>query len=187
MHKRWCRRPETTRADFGTGHGPFSSLVSLSSSLPAGWPCTRATSRASTSRQLDTFTFCRQDTTFGVGHRITDSGRDSLSTGVWRRDQNSSNSGKCQRPSCDFFVRDRLLYHHQLASTASATHPENAIQPNPEVARKTSAERRNHETNAFPNRRCNHLSQERKTIEMRELPRVPCRRCMWLDTHRGHI
>ena len=27
MRKRWCRRPETTRADFGTGSGPLSSLV----------------------------------------------------------------------------------------------------------------------------------------------------------------
>ena len=33
---------------------PFSSLISLSSSLPAGRPCTRATSRASSSRLFDT-------------------------------------------------------------------------------------------------------------------------------------
>ena len=45
MRKRWCRRPDTARADFGTGCGTFSSLVSLSSSSPSGWPCTRATSR----------------------------------------------------------------------------------------------------------------------------------------------
>ena len=52
--------------------GPLSSLVSLSSSLPAGWPFSRATSRASSSRLFDADTFFRQDTSFRVGHRSTD-------------------------------------------------------------------------------------------------------------------
>ena len=43
MRKRWCCRPDTTRADFGAGNDPFSSLVSLSSSLPAGGPPIRDT------------------------------------------------------------------------------------------------------------------------------------------------
>ena len=64
--------PETTRADFGTGHGSFSSLVSLSSSLPAGWPSTRALSRASTSRLLEFITLFTKNATVGVGHRIAD-------------------------------------------------------------------------------------------------------------------
>ena len=70
MRNRRCRRP--ARADFGTGIGPLSSLVPPSSSLPAGRPCIRATSRASPSRLLDIVTFFRQDTTFNVGHPITD-------------------------------------------------------------------------------------------------------------------
>ena len=72
MRRRWCRRPETTRADFGTGVGSFSSLVSLSSSLTAGWPRTRATTRASFSRLLEFVQLFRQAATAGVGHRTAD-------------------------------------------------------------------------------------------------------------------
>ena len=94
-------------------------------------------------------------TIFGVGHRIADFWQ-GLTLDGWA--QRSSNSGKCQRPSWDF-LRDRLLHHRQLESGASATHPENAIQPDPKEAHNTSTVRRNHETFAFQIRRCNHASQ----------------------------
>ena len=38
LRRRWCRLPEATRADFRTIRGPLSSLVSPTSSVPAGWP-----------------------------------------------------------------------------------------------------------------------------------------------------
>ena len=80
---RWCRRPETTCAGFGTNSGLFSSLVSLSSSLPAGWPCTRAPSRVSSTRLFDAATCFRRDISFGVG--ISD--KLSLSTGAWHLEE----------------------------------------------------------------------------------------------------
>ena len=87
IRNRCCCRPDTTRADFGTGRGPLSSLVSLSSSLPAGWPCTRSTSRVSSSRLFETATFFRQDTSFGFGTRPQISDKDSLSTVAWRLEE----------------------------------------------------------------------------------------------------
>ena len=155
MRKRWCRRPGATRADFGTGSDPLSSLDSLPSSLPAGWPCTRATSRAS-SRLLNTVTFFRQDTIFGGAHQIMDFRQGLIFDG-----RLASGRGARRRATLNCFpwgfVRDRLLHHRQLESVDSASHPEIAIQPNPEVAHNTSAERRNYETLAFRNRRCNHF------------------------------
>ena len=56
------------------GRWPVSSLVSLSSSLPAGWPCTRATTRVPAPRDsmLHVTAFLGQDTNFGVEHWSTD-------------------------------------------------------------------------------------------------------------------
>ena len=105
--------------------------------------------------------------TFGVGHQITDFWQGLALDGRFA----SGGGENSHRPSWDF-VRGRLLYHHQLASAASATHPENAIQSNPEVVPKTSSGRRNYETFAQRNRQCCHSLRERKTIEMRQLTHV---------------
>ena len=41
----------------------------------------------------------------------------------------SSNLDTCLSHPWNFFVRDKLLYQYQLTTTASAIHPEIAIQP----------------------------------------------------------
>ena len=83
-------------------------------------------------------------------HRFLARTHSRRALGVWRRGQKWSNSGTSRRCSWDF-VRDRLVYHHQLVSTAPATHPENTIQPNLEVPHNTSEERGTHGTFAFRN------------------------------------
>ena len=65
MRNRWCRRPETTRADHGTSDGPLSSLPSL----PAGWPRNRATTRARFSKLVNCVTLFSQAAAAGVGNR----------------------------------------------------------------------------------------------------------------------
>ena len=151
MRKRRCRRPDTTSADFGTGSGPFSSLVSLCSSLPAGWPCTRATSRASSSRLFDTATFFRQDTIVGVvlhWSRSLPRTHSRRALGVWRRGLKSSSLEQLfiylRGTSCV----TRLRYPYQLTTTASAIHPEIAIQLCQGEAFETLTEHENHETSS---------------------------------------
>ena len=97
-------RQESTCASFGTNNGKFSSLASLSSSLPAGWPPTRATLRASSSRLFDTPTFFRRDISFGARH----STHSRRARGIWRESPKSSKSAPVDDPriwdsprSCD--------------------------------------------------------------------------------------
>ena len=163
--KPWCRRPETTRTDFGTGSGPLSSLALNSRNFACQLQETHGHSCILQTRH----------NTFGVGHWMTDfrqglmlDGR--LASGGGARSR--AIRGNSHRSSWGI-VRDKPLYHHQLVSTASAPHPESAMQPNPEVAHNTSGERRNHETLAFRNRRCNHLSRAWETTGMRQVPRAP--------------
>ena len=57
---------------YGLLQRPAFVGVPASSSLPAAWPCARASSRASSSRLFDAATFFRQDITFDVGRQVTD-------------------------------------------------------------------------------------------------------------------
>ena len=82
----------------------------------------------------------------GTGSKISD--KDSLSTGAWRLEEEGPEVQNSGHVSWSFFVRDKLLYPHQLTTTASAIHPEIAARPAPEVAYKTSTEHKNHETSS---------------------------------------
>ena len=67
----------------------------------------------------------------GMGLQI--SGKDSLSTGAWRLEE--ARNRVTRRVFINVgAVHDGLLYHSQLTTTASAIHPEVAIQPSEEVA-----------------------------------------------------
>ena len=72
VRRRWCHRPEMARANFGTSSGPVSSLVLLSTSLPADWPQFRATTRADFLRLMEFVMIFKQGAAAGVGHRIAD-------------------------------------------------------------------------------------------------------------------
>ena len=68
--------------------------------------------------------------------------------GVWRRSEKSSNSDSLHRSLWDS-LRDGLLYHSQLTTTSSATHPEVAIQPSQEAAHTTSVEPKRRDLSDF--------------------------------------
>ena len=78
---------------------------------------------------------------FGVGH-WTHSRR---ALGIWKRGPKSTISDSLHRSLWDS-VRDGLLYHSQLTTTASAVHRDIAIQPDQEVAHKKSSEHKNLQT-----------------------------------------
>ena len=100
--------------------------------------------------------------------------KDSYLSGAWRLDQEPEVEQLGNSQSFPWgFVRDRLLHHHQLESAASASHPKIAIQPNPGVAHNTSPERKNYETVAFRNRRCNDLSWAQETRKLTQPPHAP--------------
>ena len=178
MRSRWCRRPETDRAGFGTCDRPLASLVSLSSSLSAGWPCTCASFRASSSRLLKIATLFRQDATVcwrrASDYRFLARTHSRRALGVWRKGQKSSNSDSFHGSSWESML-DGILYHSKLTTRCILRFIQKfAIQPSQEVAHTTSAELKKHDTDAFQNLRCNQFSQKRQNNEMRQLLHVPC-------------
>ena len=106
------------RADFGTGNCPFSLLVSPSSSLPAGWPSTRATPRACSSRFFKIVTLFRQDTSFGIGHRIAGFWQGPTSDG-----RLASGGGAGNRQLGQFFVNLHETLRVAVFCTTSSRRP----------------------------------------------------------------
>ena len=87
MRRRWCRRPDSTRADIGTSNGSLSALVLLSSSLSAGWRRNRATTRASFSTLGNLSNFSDKPPLLALGIGLQICGKDSFSTSAWRLEE----------------------------------------------------------------------------------------------------
>ena len=99
MRKRWCRRPETTRADFGNPQWPtsvagpavllFASGLALNSRF-AGQPNFLQTRHQLWGRAQE--------------HRSLRRGHSPRSLGAWRRCQSSNQLGILTGPSCEFVL-----------------------------------------------------------------------------------
>ena len=107
MRKRWCCHRVTTVRTSVQVEVRFRRWFRCPPLWQAGWPRTRATSRASSSKlslTLPHFSDKTPAAASGSGPAIPDK---ECRLGVWRRCQNSSHSGKLHRPSLEF-VRDGL-------------------------------------------------------------------------------